>query len=83
MPIDEDLAILIQEMDANASHLETITSRLSAEQFNWRPQPGEWSIGECVGHLNIIKAGDLAPVQAAIRSARARGVLGQAPSNMA
>src|SRR5580704_16605831 len=79
MPIDEDLAILIQELDANVSHLETITSRLSVEQFNWRPQPGQWSIGECVSHLNIVNARDLAPLQAAIQSGRARGHTGQGP----
>jgi len=79
MPIDEDLAILIQELDANWSHLETITSRLSAPQFNWRPQPGQWSIGECVSHLNIIKAGDLPPIQSAIENGRARGINGAGP----
>jgi hypothetical protein len=79
MPIDEDLAILIQELDANWSHLETITSRLSANQFNWRPQPGQWSIGECVSHLNIVNAGDLAPLQDAIQTGRARGRTGQGP----
>ena len=79
MSINEDLAILIQELDANASHLESITARLSAEQFNWRPQPGEWSIGECIGHLNIIKAGDLPPIQSSIEDARARGITGDGP----
>jgi hypothetical protein len=79
MPVDEDLAILIQELDANSSHLETIASRISEQQFNWRPQPGAWSIGECVGHLNIVKAGDLAPLQDAIESGRARGRTGQGP----
>lgn len=79
MPIDEDLAILIQEIDANLSHLETITARLTAEQFNWRPAPGRWSIGECITHLNIVNALDLAPLSEAIEHGRARGQLGQGP----
>lgn len=79
MPIGEDLAILVQELDANVSHVESITSRLSREQFNWRPGTGQWSIGECIGHLNVVKAGDLAPISSAIESGRARGITGDGP----
>src|SRR5580658_9400871 len=79
MAMSEDLAILIAEMDANFSHLESITTGLSREQFNWRPEAGRWSIGECVGHLNIVNAGDLAPLQEAIQNGRARGRTGQGP----
>lgn len=79
MPVDEDIAILVQEIDANLSHLETITSRLTAAQLNWRPQEGQWSIGECIGHLNQVKSGDLGPIRSAIERAKARGVTGQGP----
>jgi hypothetical protein len=79
MAMSEDLAILIVEMDSNASHLESITAGLSREQFNWRPEAGRWSIGECVSHLNIVNAGDIAPIGAAIESGRARGLTGEGP----
>jgi hypothetical protein len=79
MAMSEDLAILIVEMDSNVSHLESISAGLSREQFNWRPQAGQWSIGECVGHLNIVNAGDIAPLRAAIESGRARGLTGTGP----
>jgi len=72
MAMSEDLAILIVEMDSNVSHLESIAAGLSREQFNWRPEAGRWSIGECVSHLNIVNSGDIAPVRAAIESGRAR-----------
>lgn len=75
MLIGEDLAILVQELDANVSHLETITHQLSPEQFNWRPASGEWSIGQCIGHLNIINAADVAPIE----DGRARGISGEGP----
>ena len=26
---------------------------LSEPQFNWRPSPEKWSIGECLEHLNV------------------------------
>lgn len=79
MPIGEDLAILVQELDANVSHLETITHQLSAEQFNWRAADLGWSMGECIGHLNIVNARSIAPIQAAIEGGRARGIMGEGP----
>src|ERR1700683_3710918 len=79
MAMSEDLAILIVEMDSNVSHLESIAAGLSREQFNWRPEAGQWSIGECVSHLNIVNAGDISPVRAAIESGLARGLTGAGP----
>jgi hypothetical protein len=79
MAINEDLAILIAEFDANVSHLEGVTVGLSREQFNWRPAEGAWSIGECVSHLNIANGGDIAPLRAAIESGRAGGMTGAGP----
>jgi len=77
--MSEDLAILIAEMDANASHLESIATGLSREQFNWRPETGRWSIGQCVSHLNIVNAGDLVPLRIAIENGRTRGLTGAGP----
>jgi hypothetical protein len=79
MAVSEDLAILIVEMDSNVSHLESIAAGLSREQFNWRPEAGRWSIGECVSHLNIVNAGDIAPIRAAIERGRSRGLTGAGP----
>lgn len=75
----EDLAILIAEFDANVSHLDSITVGLSHDQFNWRPAAGAWSIAECIGHLNIVNASDLAPIRTAIEQGRASGVTGRGP----
>jgi hypothetical protein len=30
-----------------------LCGNLTTAQFNWRPQPGRWSIAECLVHLNI------------------------------
>jgi hypothetical protein len=79
MAMNEDLAILIAEMDANLSHLESITMGLSREQFNWRQETGRWSIGECVSHLNIVNGGDITAVRNAIESGRARGLTSDGP----
>ena len=56
-----DLAVLITEIDANMSHAESLAAGLSHQQFNWRPNPASWSIGQCLSHLNVVDGQDLAP----------------------
>ena len=43
--------MLIVEIEANVSHMESLTHGLSEGQFNWRPEPGRWSIAECITHF--------------------------------
>ena len=58
---------------------DQITAGLTVEAFNWRPAPDRWSIAQCVVHLNV--SGDLyaARMEAAIRKARADGMVGSGP----
>ena len=79
MPIDPDLAILITEIDANLSHLESLTHGLTNEQFGWRPGEAQWSMGECIAHLNIANGRDLRLIEETISRAKARGVKGEGP----
>jgi hypothetical protein len=52
---------------------------LSEAQFNWRPAPGKWSIGECFEHLTIATGLMLAQAWPALDQARAQGKLGSGP----
>ena len=79
MPLSNDLAVLVTEIDANLSHADSITHGLSHEQFNWRPEPGRWSIAECLGHLNLINGADLPQLQTSIDAAIAKSVKGEGP----
>jgi hypothetical protein len=79
MALSEDIAMLIVEMEANVSHLESLTHGLSDVQFNWRPEAGRWSIAECVTHLNIVNGGDLVTLESAINRGRARNRTGEGP----
>ena len=40
----------VEELKQDA---EDLTRGLTDEQFNWRPSPEQWSINECLEHLNI------------------------------
>ena len=79
MPIEGELAILIAETSANLSHLESITHGLTSQQFNWRAEPGRWSMAECIAHLVKVNGPDLAPLRQAVDDARARSLTGEGP----
>jgi hypothetical protein len=79
MPLEPDIAMLVTEIDANLSHAESITHGLTREQFQWRPEPGRWSIGECFAHLNITNGYALGAIEAGIAKGRARGKTGEGP----
>jgi DinB family protein len=71
--------MLVIEIDANLSHTESITNGLTREQFQWRPEPGRWSIGECFAHLNVTNSFALRAIQTGIAKGRASGKTGQGP----
>ena len=77
--LGNDLAVLITEFHANVSHAESLTVGLTAAQFNWRPAPGVWSIGENLAHLNVVNGSDIRPLRAAIERGRAAHLTGEGP----
>ena len=56
-----------------------LTAGLTNEQFNWRPEPGSWSIAECLDHLNATGSKLLPGMDAAIERARKRGKAASGP----
>jgi hypothetical protein len=62
------------ERDARA-----VGQGLSRIQFNWRPATGQWSVADCLGHLNIMGSEQLAVIDAGIREARAQGWFAPGP----
>jgi hypothetical protein len=57
----------------------SVSDGLSHEQLNWRPGSGQWSIAECLGHLNLMGSEALVGIDAGIREARARQWYSQGP----
>ena len=73
------LTKILGEFDDNTRKARDLTAGLSAAQFNWRSEPGRWSMAQCLAHLNVVNGQDLAPIAEAIRSARSRRVEGTPP----
>lgn len=77
---------LIEELRDHYEQFENIqedalelTTPLSDVQFNWRPAPKQWSISECLAHLNVLDGLDLPVVRSAIDEGRAAGLTGKGP----
>ncbi|HWQ32168.1 MAG TPA: DinB family protein [Blastocatellia bacterium] len=77
---------LIPELQDYISQLEAIkrdaadlTAGMTETQFNWRPAPGQWSVAECLAHLNATAQQYIPLLSASIAEARERGWLSQGP----
>jgi len=53
---------------------EGLTRPLSDAQFNWRPQSGVWSVGECLDHLTITARRFRAAIEEAVAHSRSRNL---------
>lgn len=77
---------LIAELRAYRSQVEAIkqdarelATGMTDRQFNWRAQPGQWSIAECLDHLNVTGNLYLPVINRAIDQAHKQGILSQGP----
>jgi hypothetical protein len=52
---------------------------LTEAQFNWRPNPQKWSIGECVEHLNVTARLFWPEIASAVNGARVSGWFSKGP----
>ena len=57
---------LISELEAADRRAESVATGLSAEQLNWPPRQGAWSIGQCLEHLHIANEVYLPAISAAL-----------------
>jgi hypothetical protein len=79
-PATEELAGYRRELEANHQAAVELCRTLSAEQINWRPGPGRWSVAECLQHLGVSAQEYETRILAAARTARARALFSSAPS---
>src|SRR5260370_2503305 len=56
-----------------------LSAPLTDHQFNWRPSPKQWSISECLAHLNVLDGLDVPAIRDAIEGGRAAGLMGKGP----
>lgn len=53
---DEQLREIAVELRGAEERLSRLRARLSEDRWSTPPEPGSWSVGECVAHLNLTAA---------------------------
>jgi hypothetical protein len=59
---------LIAELQASDQRAIALARPLTAEQLNWKPRPGSWSVGQCLEHLCISGEVYLQPIESALKN---------------
>ncbi|MGH7560466.1 MAG: DinB family protein [Gemmatimonadales bacterium] len=72
----------LAELDAIERDALSVLAGLSAEQANWRPAPGKWSIAECVAHLRQTGTLLLDRLERVLAHAREEGKTGPGPARL-
>ena len=67
------------QFESIKAEAEDLTAGLNEARFNWKPSPGEWSIQECFGHMNIVGANQVSKIEEAIELGRAKCWTGAGP----
>ncbi|HEX6587884.1 MAG TPA: DinB family protein [Longimicrobiales bacterium] len=69
-----DVDALLAEARRQRGQVESLGAPLGDHEFEWRPDAGRWSIGECLEHLALINGIYLDAIDAALAEARAAGL---------
>ena len=77
--MNADVQEWLRQNTAIQEDARRLAAGLSDAQFNWSPAVGRWSIGQCLDHLNISNAKQLALLETGIARGRVEGRLGDGP----
>lgn len=78
-PMFSELAGYESQLDRIVADAERLLAGLTDEQFNWRPAPGRWSIGENLDHLRATSAQYVPAIDEAIAVGQTRSLYGEGP----
>jgi len=68
-----DIRDLLDQLEANTRDAHAVVLGLTAEQGEWRAEPGSWSVAQCLDHLataNRVYLGAMRPTAARAREER-------------
>src|SRR5215468_5425416 len=58
---------LVEDLNASDERAEKLVGGLGAQQLNWQPGQGCWSVGQCLEHLCITNEAYLPAISAALK----------------
>lgn len=74
-----DLQECLRRIETVRTRTRTLVDGLDRKQFNWRPDPKRWSIGECLEHLVLSGEKFVPRIEKAVEEGRAKGITGSGP----
>lgn len=80
--LSQQLEQIRREVEEASERARQLVSGLSEEQLRRRPQPGRWSVAECIWHLRKSAEINLPRFDAALADARERNLRGDGPFHM-
>jgi hypothetical protein len=78
-PSHRKLDELATAYDAVAKRFTTLDASVRDDQWTRRPAAAEWSVAECIAHLNLTSAAMLPRMRAAFNEAQSLGPIGTRP----
>jgi hypothetical protein len=70
---------LLNQLQQIRQRTNELVTGLTPEQLTRRPDPAQWSIAECLAHLNVTGATYVPLLESAIQQGRENKVLGKGP----
>jgi hypothetical protein len=77
--LNPEIERLVYQNKVIRQEAEGLLYGLTDGQLNWAPSPGQWSMGQCVDHLNTTNRIFTEAMEAVIKDSRQKGVLGDGP----
>jgi hypothetical protein len=71
--VHPQLKAVIREFEHASERVHALMAKVSPDQWTRRPHPDRWSIGECIGHLNLTSEAYLPLVLKGLEEARRLG----------
>lgn len=75
-PALQQLEAISEEFARVRARFAALESRTSDAEWNARPSPSEWSVAECIAHLNLTSAAMLPRIRAAFAEAKSLPAMG-------
>ena len=67
--LNSQLVEIKSQLDAASQKAVSLPNGLNSEQLKQRPQPGEWSIVECLVHLNLSSEAEIEEIDSVLEAA--------------
>jgi hypothetical protein len=79
LALSPEIRQLRSRFEEISAESDTLTGPLTSDQFEWKPEAGAWSVGQCLEHLNAVARFYLPRLDEGISEAIRRGLYGEGP----